>query len=272
MVSKALLCGLNAYPRSPLTGCVNDTAEMASTITMPAFGYRPEDVRPLIDGRATTQAILQGLEWLVEGARPGDRLLFHFSGHGVQVATSDRSEIDGLAEAICPIDFDWSPQRMITDKQLVKIFSRLPAGVSFNWVSDSCHSGDLTRNMPGPNDPDEIPRTIPLPFDIEWNLRAALSASYKKINRVGKIDRGIMNGMLDVGFISGCMSNQTSADTVINGRPCGALTHFLVKHLRANPTASLRTIVALVNADLRLHRYSQCPQVEGARADKPFLG
>lgn len=44
-------------------------------------------------GRATRQEILEGCAWLVAGASAGDKLLFHYSGHGTQVQDTDG---DGL--------------------------------------------------------------------------------------------------------------------------------------------------------------------------------
>lgn len=35
--------------------------------------------------KPTRQNILNGMKWLVNGASPGDSLVFHYSGHGGQV-------------------------------------------------------------------------------------------------------------------------------------------------------------------------------------------
>jgi hypothetical protein len=37
--------------------------------------------------------------------RPGDSLVFHFSGHGSQQRDTSGEEADGLNETICPADF-----------------------------------------------------------------------------------------------------------------------------------------------------------------------
>ena len=88
----------------------------------------------LANERATTKNILAELEWLVTGLKAGDRCLFHFSGHGVQVTTKNfQLEVDGMDEAICPYDFDWTNARMIRDKQLYAIFRRMPPDVRFAW-------------------------------------------------------------------------------------------------------------------------------------------
>jgi metacaspase-1 len=265
MADKALLVGINAYPNAPLNGCLNDVSDMASFL-VESMGFKAENIVLLCDQRAHTAAITQMLQWLSD-VRTGDRVYFHFSGHGVQVPTRDyRHELDGLNEAICPYDFDWSPGKMLIDKQLAEIFSKMPNGVLFNWVSDSCHSGDLTKEMPKPGAPIKIARKYPTPPDVAWCIRGA------KSKKVKVIDRGIVDDLLDVGFVSGCQSNQTSADTSFGGKPNGALTYFLLQTLRQNKSASLKQIVANTSKALASNGFAQRPQAEGARANKPFLG
>jgi len=83
--------------------------------------------------------------------------------------------------------------------------------------------------------------------------------------------RGFVNGILDVGFVSGCKSNQTSADAYIDGKWQGALTHYLLKNLRAIPQEKLEIVVTKTREDVNKNGYTQEPQAEGARVDKPFL-
>lgn len=273
-MDKVLLVGINAYPQSPLNGCVNDEASMAS-MAVQRYKFKEEFIRLLVDSRATTDNILAALEWLVD-VQPGDRCLFHFSGHGVQVATRDwKQEIDGLDECLCPVDFDWNESHMIRDKQLYKIFRRLPKNVKFGWVNDSCHSGDLTRAMPKP---EHKPRTIPVPVDIAWDVKVA-KRKYQCIGMAPDNDvidvncKSVQNGILDVGFVSGCRSDQTSMDAVINGLPCGAMTYFFIRNLNKLPKDTpLDKVVEETGKELAANGFTQCPQAEGLRKNKPFLG
>ena len=79
---KALLVGINRYPGSPLAGCVNDISDMAERL-VEMFGFKIENVRLLVDERATAAAIRERIDWLVK-VKKGARVFFHFSGHGVQ--------------------------------------------------------------------------------------------------------------------------------------------------------------------------------------------
>lgn len=252
MTQKALLVGINAYPGCPLRGCINDITDMANFLVSKG-SFKESEIRLLTDARATAVGIRERLHWLVADAKPGDHLVFHYSGHGAQSATRDRAgEIDGLDEVLCPVDFDWSDERMIRDKEFHQIFSKLPAGVSFNWISDSCHSGDLSRDMSKWGT-----RSLPIPDDMAWRLRIAA-----KKEMTAKKDDPIHA----VALISGCKSNQTSADASFNNRPNGALTYFLLQELNARNGISkpLVQIVSAVRKQLKLNGYTQIPQIEGS--------
>lgn len=274
-MDRALLVGINSYPRAPLAGCVNDIANVADMLKS-RFGFPAGSVHLLADERATTKNILRELRWLVDGIQPGDRCVFHFSGHGVQVATKNsRREIDGLDEVICPVDFNWTERRMIRDKQLYGIFRKMPKGVKFAWINDSCHSGDLTRAM---SKVEQTPRTIPLPADVAWDVDVAKEQEIccvcmSPCNEVMDVhSKSVTKGVLDVGFVSGCRSDQTSADTRVNGVPCGALTYFFVRNLKKMPKKTpLAKVVSETSKELAKYGYTQRPQAEGTRKNRPFL-
>jgi hypothetical protein len=266
-MNRALLIGINKYPSAPLRGCVNDITDMAAFL-MVRCGFKKSDIRLLCDTRATTKAILERLEWLVTGIKAGDRVVFHYSGHGVQLPTRNPAgEIDGLDEAICPVDFDWSEQHTIRDKEFNRIFRKVPEGVPFVWISDSCHSGDLLKLM---RKPSFTVKTISPPPDIDWRFQTAAESNIEV-----KGFRSVAQE-LNLALITGCKSNQTSADAVFKKRPNGALTYFLLSELKT-PQGLKRTLVKVVknvNTALKRKGFNQQPQLEGKEEmrRKPFLG
>jgi hypothetical protein len=263
---KALCVGINAYPGCPLNGCVNDANDMHDYL-IKWEGFKPEQIKVLTDADATCANITAGLNWLVADAKPGDRRLFHYSGHGAEDAVADfQNDPDHLNQMICPVDFDWTAQHEIIDKQFVEIFKAFPAGVLFNWVSDSCHSGDLDRVIAKPGKKMIAKQYPNVPDAVKKRIQAA--KSHKTFTR------GLINGTLDVGYVAGCAPDQTSADTQDDtGRPCGALTHYFLTVMK-NPALNTKPIsVVVFNVDQTLAQdgYDQVPQAEGARKTKPFL-
>lgn len=270
MSDRALLVGINRYPDAPLAGCVNDVVDMAEFLVK-SCAFKQDAVRLLTDQRATTDAIKGRLAWLVRDARPGDRLFFQFSGHGVQMpARNDLGEVDKLDEAVCPVTFDWTDQHALRDDFFSLAFKKLPAGVQFIWVSDSCHSGNLTRGMARPSlarTRSLGPRTMPIPADIAWRAQTAQAKGLKTKRFVHVDDQ--FPGVL----ISGCRQDETSADAQFRGRPNGALTYLLLRALQADRTRAIVGAVEQARRDLARLGYKQHPQVEGSRAimDGPFF-
>jgi len=100
---KAVLVGINRYQYfNGLEGCLQDVTNMAAVLTG-RFGFPAENVRTITDEDATKDAISDGMTWLLDGASPGDRLVFHFSGHGSFDSPDgnppDGIDGDGLREA-----------------------------------------------------------------------------------------------------------------------------------------------------------------------------
>ena len=98
----------------------------------------------LLDGDATKRTDRARLKALLRGARRGDVLVFTNSSHGTYLADTDGDE-RSLRRSLCPWDCD---DRLIVDDELRELFDELPAGVRFTFVSDSCHSGTVTRALP----------------------------------------------------------------------------------------------------------------------------
>lgn len=49
----------------------------------------------------TKANIYQGIRWLMTDLRPGDSLIFHYSGHGSQQPDYSGEEADGMNETLC---------------------------------------------------------------------------------------------------------------------------------------------------------------------------
>jgi hypothetical protein len=272
-MNRALLVGINNYPPpNELHGCVNDVNDMAQFLVSKC-GFAHDDVRLVTDERATAKNILDRLGWLLTGVVKGDRIFFHYSGHGAQVAARNpQGQTDRMDEVICPVDFNFdNDSTMIRDKDFVRLFGAVPAGVEFVWVSDSCFSGGLTRGMlPTPKNVTVLKsKTLPLPADIAWRNQTAAAKSIQPLGMKGAAQQ------LNVALISGCTATQESADADIGGRFNGALTYYLLSVLKGTNGLKqpLTQLVKAVVQELKAANFTQHPELLGSKAieKKSFL-
>lgn len=158
---RALLVGINEYPNPEqnLDGCVNDVFLMSSLLQ--ESGFAAEDIRIVLDDRATHKGVCERLDWLLSDAKGGDMRFFYYSGHGGQLPTygiGDR--VDRLDETLILHDFDWSRERAFTDDDFYSLYSQLPYELKFMSVFDCCYSGGMTRagtkKVRGIDAPDDI--------------------------------------------------------------------------------------------------------------------
>jgi uncharacterized caspase-like protein len=276
MAKKALLVGINRYkiPGADLRGCVNDVKNMRAVLTR-YFGFAGKDITTLTDFAATTKAMRGAIAKLVQGAKKGDVLLFHYSGHGSNVPDKNGDEADHRDEILCPTDLDWKDP--LLDDWLRSTFDKLPAGASLTVVMDCCHSGSNTRAILPPDFP-IIPRYLPNPWDLMAEesgrkLRGKLRGSLRR-SRPAQRKSDVVNVSIPEVLVTGCRDTQTSADAEIGGTFNGALTYNLVETMKASKgKLTYRQLHEGTLKRLRKGSFSQVPQLEGraARFDLPFL-
>ena len=152
MADKAVLAGINNYRWiSDLRGCLNDLDDMADVLTE-HFGFSPDNIERVADGDVTKENVTESWKWLLKDAREGDRLVFHFSGHGSHTVDEDGDEADGADELLCLADMDWDDsESYLLDDDLRRLTERVPAGARLTVVLDCCHSGSGTRMLLAPS-------------------------------------------------------------------------------------------------------------------------
>jgi hypothetical protein len=277
MAKKALLIGINRYriPGADLRGCVNDVDNLRGILTQ-RYGFAGRDVAVLTDFAATTKAMQAATRALVSGARAGDVLLLHYSGHGSNVPDKNGDEADYRDEILCPTDLDW--KKPLHDDWLRRAFNRLRPGVSLTVIMDCCHSGSNTRVLL-PRDAPSIPRYLPNPWDIMAEesgrkLRGAARGGLRVSRPAARRKRDTVNVDIPELLITGCRDTQTSADAYLGGSYNGALTYSLVETLKAaDDTLTYRHLHDGVTKRLKQGNFDQVPQLEGrgAKFDRPFL-
>lgn len=181
--------------------------------------------------------MIAAMKWLVSGAKSGDSLFLHYSGHGGHQQDTDGDEADGQDETLIPVDYETAGQ--IVDDELHPILvQNLPPGVRLTAIMDCCHSGSVL-DLPYTYAPDgqlEIVETDNRKQIIEsalkagmslvtGNKRAAMQSGMQAVSMLvqsktqgpGNTEaitkqREIRTAMADVIQFSGCRDSQTSAD------------------------------------------------------------
>lgn len=266
---RAVIVGINKFldpGAPPLSGCVNDAKTMYK-ICIECWGFDKKNIILLLDEQATVANVKSALEKMVGETKDGDLWVYTQSSHGAEDAiTPDAGgEPDHMNQMVCCTDFAWDRAHELIDKDFVVIFSKLPKGAIGFWMSDSCHSGDLDRDMLKPTAKKRTPKTITPPA-------GEVSARIAKAKARSVPTRSIKAGLLNVGFLSGCKADETSADTQDDtGVPCGALTDaFKTVYLKdENYKLPLTNLAKLIRNETK--PFGQAPQAEGARAAKPIL-
>lgn len=243
---KALFVGCN-YPgtKAELRGCINDVQKMKSLISQ-MYGFPTNGASMMVltdDGRGsgmpTRANILNGLRWLADGARPGDCLFFHFSGHGAQQEDPNYMEEDGFDETICPTDFN-SAGMIVDDEIFDLIVAPLPAGCKLTAVMDCCHSGT----------------GMDLPFIYEGG-------------RFQEEDNPC-HSQGDVVMISGCQDSQCSSDGGGGyGAPMGAMTQALTNTLQRNRNLSFAQLHNELRGELQRGGFEQKPSITSSQNFDP---
>jgi metacaspase-1 len=273
-MKRALLIGINyAGTSHALRGCINDIRLM-NRILIDKFGFLSENIVILEEQAATCDAIKSNLEKIVRESESGDQIYVHYSGHGSQIPVRSMefvefAEPDALEEIIIGYDHNWA-DKMVLDNDFARILSVLDSNENIEClvVLDCCHSGDGLRSFP-PRGPetggffskesilDSRNRSIPIEGGVVFN-------------REFLIDYGRMRGIL----ISGCRSNETSADAFINGRYQGALTFGIASLLEQFPSITYEEMVKRLNGLLGQIGFTQQPELNCAEIyrDRKFLG
>lgn len=292
MTKKALLIGINQYPSAPLRGCVNDVGAMYDRL-LQQFAFPPDNVRAVVDQRATTSAMKERLDWVTSGVVPGDVVVIHFSGHGSQVRDRDGDELaDQMDEILCPVDLDWQT-KVILDDDLAVYLKRIPKGAFCYVILDCCHSGSGTRDIRPPEEDGGNPhpekyrrsRYLAPPFDLETRFlgrdlprrKAGMGQArtvarwpwwaFWRYGRPAKPapspTKATVVPTMNHVLISGCRSDQTSADAYIGGKYTGALTHHLTKAITENPGKSVAEVHSIARLAIIQGGYTQESQLEG---------
>ena len=216
----------------PLAACEFDANDMAALA-------RGKGMTPtvLLTKKATRAALLAVMRSAAKTLKTGDLFFMTYSGHGGQVPDTNHDEPDRKDETWCLYD------GQLIDDELYLELSRFAAGVRVLVLSDSCHSGSVTRaRTPPPPPPGQ--RAKLMPDAVATRVYGAHQAFYDKLQAEVAREAAAARKVVDpdaalaqvavagaaatattlvgafkpaVLLISGCQDNQTSMDGDHNG-------------------------------------------------------
>jgi len=211
----------------PLAACEFDANDMAAIAK--SKGMRST---VLLTKKATRAHALAAMRSAARALKAGDLFFMTYSGHGGQVRDTNGDEADGQDETWCLYD------GQLIDDELYFELSKFAAGVRILVLSDSCHSGTVTRAPPPPPLPGMRPKAMPpavaarvyrdhAAFYDKLQADVAKAAGNKPavdpdaaLAQVGAAAHATaLVGAFKplVVLISGCQDNQTSMDGDHNG-------------------------------------------------------
>jgi len=211
-----------------LAACEFDAKDMAAIATS-----RGMKATLLLTKKGTRANLLAAMRKAAKQLKAGDLFFLTYSGHGGQVPDVTGEEPDKKDETWCLYD------GQLIDDELYFELSRFTAGARILVLSDSCHSGTVTRAAePRPAAPNTRSKMMPLAVGLRTyrehqafydtlqrdvahaagkasvadpdSVLAQLAVSPRLTAIAKKFSPGVI-------LISGCQDNQTSLDGEHNG-------------------------------------------------------
>lgn len=245
----ALLVGINQYPESDrylnLNGPVTDI-DLQKELLIHRFGFNHNDILTLTDEteqKPTRANILEAFEThLIQQAKPGDVVIFHFSGHGSQVLDPQPINDNDLNSTFVPSDASNDAEIVpdIMGRTLFLLMSALQTQ-NVTVVLDCCYSGGGTRGniriRAARGGFDYKPNQTELDYQKKW--LSQLSFDPDKFHKLRHI--GVAKGVV----IASAQRRQESADMEFEGFHAGAFTYLLTQYLWQETQSANNAIVTL---------------------------
>ena len=265
----ALLVGINAYPQSPLQGCITDTL-LQRELLIHRFGFNPQDILIVTDEtdiKPTREGILQAFaEHLIKQAKPGDVVTFHFSGHGSRVIDSQGIGQNGLNSTLVPIDrsgYRDSQGIKVNDimgRTLFLLMSAIQTD-NFTGILDSCHSGGGKRGnlkVRAYRGGQYYPTDEELEYQQSWLSRFGWSEAEFRQRRQQGVAKGVV--------IASATADQFAADAPFDGFHAGAFSYIMTQYLwQETGSDAVSTVVANVaRSTTKISGTRQIPEYEAA--------
>jgi pimeloyl-ACP methyl ester carboxylesterase len=268
----ALLVGINDYPSKPLRGCINDINAVEKFL-LDTYNTDNLSIKKLINKEATRQGLIDAFAFF-EDAKDGDTCLFYYSGHGSYMTASKEfwTETDGLLETLVCIDSRIENGRDLANKELGFLIWQYSLGKKLNFVviTDSCHSGSVTRELMDENIW-RSDRTTPTRNDIipakdfyGFDLLVGGERGYTVENQE-EVSIKVANHI----HLAASRDNQTAKEDEIKGTHHGIFTYSLLQTLyQNNAKINYQNLISLATSRVKNMAFDQDPSLYSNDLDK----
>jgi hypothetical protein len=294
----ALLVGINQYPEqvgdsssetlldalsiplrdrslargSMLLGCLTDV-ELQRELLLSRFGFQPNDVLCLTDQQATRQAIEQAfITHLTEQARPGDIVVFHFSGLGsrVKLAVASESRNTEPRNTLVPVDgmlpTEESPAVNDLMEETLELLLRSLLTDQITTILDVGYS-DLGKAFQG----NLRIRSRPNAPTGQVNV-AELALQQQLLSRIKGSDRIQPSRLFPGVVLTAAKLGQVATEAQWSGFSAGLFTYALTQQLwRSAPATTLNISLGRAGVAVEQQIGEQQPQIGGQQGQDQLL-
>lgn len=205
--------------RGNLFGCVKDSEAMRKLILA-------DECACLYNGGGTVKNFIDYTARYSSIMSEEDKLYITYSGHGASLKDRSGDEADGKDEAWCFYD------GLLLDDDVNKILMTVPGKVIV--ISDSCHSGTITRGLKSLSLTSDSKRIKQIPKDVADKAKQFKLGSNTKPRNPNIVT------------LSACQDNQYSYDTDSGG----LFTNGIIELISENPEYNFIELVS--NLKLRI--------------------
>jgi hypothetical protein len=228
------------------------------------YAFKNENITVLPESSATREGILSAIDKLVAETKPGDFVVFYYSGHGSQRrdTLSSKNQLD---ETIVPID-TWKGDLDVRDKEMAVRFNRIvyDKHAHLTAIYDSCNSGTQARGIG-----EFVKRS--LPYD-DRDVAKDKAAHPNDVVVESDLKHLPQDGNATILAAADAYGAAVEARYPDDGRWHGAFTRALIRALQSSSqTMSAEDVVASVSSLLHADPVDfQQPSVEGRREQSLF--
>lgn len=191
----------------PLVACEADAEAMFAIATTKGF-----QAKKLLTKAATREAVTDGIKAAAAALEANDIFFLSYAGHGGQVADITGDEADFADETWCLYD------GQLLDDELHHFWSFFAEGVRVIVISDSCHSGTVTRDDQAKAIKEENESGVKFRFMPRDQAAATYRTNRKFYDDVQRTLPNPPNEVkASVRLIAGCQDKQLALDGPFNG-------------------------------------------------------